>query len=156
MDDVQANLSYFAEHSCSEQWRVFVSEMVGEFYDQVDRELAASFLTRVGTRMAQSMPLPECASLEDVETAINAILARIRWGWIRLEEAGRHIKVTHGAYPVVPMYQSAPEAWLVPFLEGVFTEWLNSLGGNTDFRALSTSTPANVWEPIEFLYGNHS
>ncbi|SRR5690606_1956254 len=155
MNDLRASLEYYTQKNCAEQWRVFVSEMMSEFYVQVDRELAESFLTRVGTRVAQALPLRPCESLEDVAADLNSILTVIEWGWVRIEETGQHIRIVHGAYPVVPMYDNAPEHWLVPVLEGAYTEWLNSMGGDPTLRAVQVGRPRNTGEPLEFFYGKH-
>ena len=153
MNDVQTTLNYYAQRNCAEQWRVFLSEMISEFYDQVDTELAENFFHRVGTRLAQALPLPPCASLEEVSTALNRVLDQIEWGWVEIQEAGNHIRIVHGAYPIVPMYQNAPEAWLVPVLEGAYTGWFRSLGGQPELRARAVGRPESPFFPIELLYG---
>ena len=155
MNDVQANLNYYAQRNCSEQWRVFLSELVSEFYDQVDGDLAESFFRRVGARLAQALPLPPCNSLEEVAAGLNRILDQIDWGWVEVEEAGNHIRIAHGAYPIVPMYQNAPEAWLLPVLEGAYTEWFRGLGGPGELRARATAKPESPFVPIELLYGRN-
>lgn len=153
MNDVQSSLNYYAQRNCAEQWRVFLSEFVSEFYDQVDGDLAESFLQRVGTRLAQALPVPPCNSLEEAAAAINRILDQIQWGWVEVHEAGSHLRIVHGAYPIVPMYQNAPESWLLPVLEGAYTEWFRALGGPGDLRARATGRPESPFFPIEFLYG---
>ena len=153
MNDVQASLNYYAQRNCAMQWRVFLSELVSEFYDQVDGDVAESFLQRVGGRMAQALPLPPCNSLEEAAAALNRILDDIDWGWADIEEVGNHIRIVHGAYPVVPMYQNAPEAWVIPVLEGAYTSWFRSLGGPGELRARATGRPQSPLSPVELLYG---
>ena len=155
MTDVQSSLHYYGQRSCSEQWRAFLTEMIAEFYDQVDSAAASDFLFRVGTRVARALPLPDCASLPDLVTEINRVLWQIDWGWVEIEEAGAHLRVVHGAYPMVPMYQNAPDAWFVPVLEGLYTEWLNALGGR-GLRARHSETPDSPYKPIVLLYGRHT
>ncbi len=155
MNDVQASLNYYAQRSCAEQWRVFLSEMISEFYNQVDSEFAESFFYRVGTRMAQALPVPPANSLEEVEASLNRILGQLNWGWVEVAETGSHVRIVHGAYPVVPMYQNAPETWLIPVLEGAYSEWFRSLGGEAEFRARSANRPESPLLPFEFLYGRH-
>jgi len=156
MKDVQVSLTYYAQQACSPQWRGFVAEMVGEFYAQVEEDLARNFFARIGARLAQCLPLPACTSLEELEAALGRVLADMQWGWVRLREAGHHIQVTHGCYPIVPMYQNAPETWLVPVMEAAFTEWLNMVGGNPAFRAVLAEPPASPAAPMTFLYGSHT
>ena len=156
MNDVQASLNYYAQRNCAEQWRVFLSEFISEFYDQVDGEQAESFLRRVGVRLAQALPLPPCNSLDDVGTALSRILDQLGWGWVQLEETGNHIRIVHGAYPIVPMYQNAPESWILPVLEGAYTEWFRTVGGQDGLRARATGRPESPFFPVDFLYGRHS
>ena len=155
MTDVQSSLHYYGQRSCAEQWRAFLTEMVAEFYDQVETSAAEDFLFRVGTRVARALPLPDCASLPDLVSEINRTLWQIDWGWCEIEESGAHLRVVHGAYPMVPMYQNAPDAWFVPVLEGLYTEWLNMLGGR-GLRARRTELPDSPYKPIVMLYGRQS
>ncbi len=152
MTDVQSTLHYYGQRSCAEQWRSFLTEMVAEFYEQVDGEAADDFLFRVGVRVARALPLPTCESLEDLVGEINRVLWQIDWGWAEIEESGKHLRVVHGAYPMVPMYQNAPDTWLVPVLEGLYTEWLNALGGK-GLRARRDGLPESPYMPIVMLYG---
>ena len=156
MNDVQATLNYYAQRNCAQQWRAFLSEMVSEFYDQVDGELALNFFQRVGARLAQALPLGPCSSLEEVAAGINRILDQIDWGWVEIQETGNHIRISHGAYPIVPMYQNAPEAWLLPVLEGAYTEWFRSLGGQPELRARAVGRPESPFFPVELHYGRQA
>jgi hypothetical protein len=155
VNDVQASLNYYAQRNCSEQWRVFLSEMISEFYDQVDSGMAESFFHRVGTRLAQALPLPPCGSLDEVATGLNRLFDQLEWGWVEVREAGSHIQIVHGAYPVVPMYQNAPEAWILPVLEGAYTEWFRSLGGQPELQAKVVNPPESPFFPVELSYGRH-
>ncbi|MFN4089179.1 MAG: cellulose biosynthesis protein BcsD [Alphaproteobacteria bacterium] len=154
MTDVQSSLHYYGQRSCAEQWRAFLTELIAEFYDQVDGPAADDFLVRVGARVARALPLPDCTSLADMVAEINRVLWQIDWGWVEIEESGSYLRVVHGAYPIVPMYQNAPDAWFVPVLEGLYTEWLNMLGG-VGLRARSSEAPDSPYKPIVLLYGRH-
>src|SRR3546814_151772 len=95
---------------------------------------------------------PTRRSSDRLVAEINRVLWQIDWGWVEIEEAGAHLRVTHGAYPIVPMYQNAPDGWFVPVLEGLYTEWLNALGGK-GLRARRSTTPDSPYTPIVLLYG---
>ena len=82
--------------------------------------------------MARSLPLRRCDNLEELEDDINAVLQGIDWGWVRIAETGRFIEITHGAYPVIPQDENR-RSWLVPLLEGVYTEWFGAQGGDPGF-----------------------
>ena len=105
MNDVQASLTYYAQQACSPQWRGFVAELVGEFYSQVEEDIARNFFARIGTRLAQSRPLPVCNSLDELEGALGAVLAEMQWGWVRVREAGHHIQNLLGILPRVTRLQ---------------------------------------------------
>ena len=155
MNDTQATLDYFVERHCAPQWRVFVGELVAEFHRQVDPDLAAGFFRQLGRRMARTLPLPKCETLEGLEAAINATLSEIDWGWVRLTMGERFLEVTHGAYPVVPITDVPAGDWLAPVLEGLYGEWLAGLSGDASLRAMTASLPGAPGEPIGLHYGRH-
>lgn len=152
---MQVNLDYFTRRHCAPQWRAFVSELVGEFYDQVEVELAESFFRRLGGRMAKDLPLGAASSLEDLEKRINLRLDQIDWGWVRLRETDQAIEVAHGAYPVVAPAGDAPDSWIVQVLEGLYTEWLNAIGGDDTLSARSTARPTSPMEIVRLAYRKH-
>ena len=153
MSTMQVNLDYFTQRHCSTQWRLFVSELVREFHTQVDRDLASGFFRQVGRRMAAALPLGPCDTLEAVEQALNRVLGDMDWGWVRVREGERALELTHGAYPVVPIGEHGIDAWLVPLLEGAYTEWLTGLGGDPAFTAQCYEMPRAPVEAIRLRYG---
>jgi hypothetical protein len=152
-EHIRASLDYFTERHCAPQWRLFVGELVAEFYQQIEPDLAAGFFRQIGERMARARPLGRPDTLEGLEEAVNAALGEIDWGWARLQAGESAIEIAHGAYPFVATREPAPEAWLVPVLEGLYTEWLNATGGNTGFRATCPAPPAGPDEPVRLRYG---
>ncbi len=148
------SLRYYVEQHCSRQWVHFLAAMFAEFEERVDPMEADQFLETLGSRMARALPLRRCESLEELEDDINAVLEGIDWGWVRIAESGRFIEISHGAYPLIPQ-DEARRSWLVPILEGVYTEWLASQGGDPGFSARLTGQRRAFGTAFTFHYGRH-
>jgi len=148
------SLRYFAQQHCARQWAHFIAAMFAEFEERVDPAEADQFLETLGSRMAQSLPLRRCDSLEELEEDINAVLEGIDWGWVRIEEVAGYIEIEHGAYPLVPQ-DEARRSWLAPTLEGLYTEWMTGQGGDPTCSARLAETPGEIGAPLRFRYGRH-
>jgi hypothetical protein len=148
------SLRYFAQQHCARQWAHFIAAMFAEFEERVDPVEADQFLETLGSRMAQSLPLRRCDSLEELEEDVNAVLEGIDWGWVRIEEAGGFIEIEHGAYPLVPQDEQR-RSWLAPTLEGLYTEWMTGQGGDPTCSARLAEAPAEIGAPMRFRYGRH-
>lgn len=154
LDEELISLRYYAQQLSSRQWVHFMAAMFAEFQERVDPLEADQFLETLGARMARSLPLRRCDSLEELEDDINTVLEGIDWGWARIAETGRFIEITHGAYPIIPQ-DEARRSWLVPILEGVYTEWLGTQGGDADFSARIVGQRRVSGAPFVFHYGRH-
>jgi hypothetical protein len=154
VDEELTSLRYYVEQHCSRQWVHFLAAMFAEFEERVDPVEADQFLETLGARMAHSLPLRRCESLEELEDDINAVLEGIDWGWVRIAESGRFIEITHGAYPIIPQDESR-RSWLVPILEGVYTEWLSAQGGDPGFAARLIGQRRTTGAAFTFHYGRH-
>lgn len=153
-DEELTSLRYFVEQHCSRQWVHFLAAMFAEFEERVDPLEADQFLETLGSRMARSLPLRRCDSLEELENDINTVLEGIDWGWVRIAESGRFIEINHGAYPIIPQ-DEARRSWLVPILEGVYTEWLSAQGGDPGFSARLVGPRRAPGTAFIFRYGRH-
>lgn len=154
VDEELTSLRYYVEQHCSRQWVHFLAAMFAEFEERVDPLEADQFLETLGARMARNLPLRRCESLEDLEDDINAVLEGIDWGWARIAESGRFIEITHGAYPIIPQDETR-RSWLVPILEGVYTEWLSAQGGDPGFSARLVGQRRAPGAALTFHYGRH-
>jgi hypothetical protein len=153
-DADRISLRYFAQQHCARQWAHFIAAMFAEFEERVDPAEADQFLETLGSRMAQSLPLRRCDSLEELEEDINAVLEGIDWGWVRIEEVGGYIEIEHGAYPLVPQ-DEARRSWLAATLEGLYTEWMTGQGGDPTCSARLAAAPGEIGAPMRFRYGRH-
>ena len=154
LDEEVLSLHYYARQQCSRQWVHFIAAMFAEFEERVDPLEADQFLETLGARLARSLPLRRCESLEDLEDDINSVLEGIDWGWVRIAETGRFIEITHGAYPIIPQDETR-RSWLVPILEGVYTEWLRAQGGDPGFNARLVGQRRVPGAPFTLHYGRH-
>jgi len=154
LDEELISLRYYAQQHSSRQWVHFIAAMLAELEERVDPMEADQFLETLGTRLARSLPLKRCESLEDLEDDINAILEGIDWGWARIVESGRFIEITHGAYPIIPQDETR-RSWIAPILEGAYTEWLGSQGGDPGFAARLAGQRRPYGAPFVFNYGRH-
>ena len=154
LDEELISLHYYAQQQCSRQWVHLMAAMFAEFEERVDPGEADQFLETLGARMAVSLPLRHCESLEELEDDVNAVLEGVDWGWVRIAENGRFVEIIHGAYPLVPQ-DDARRSWLVPVLEGLYTEWLGQQGGDPSFSARLIGRPRALGAPFAFHYGRH-
>ena len=154
-DEELISLRYYAQQLSSRQWVHFIAAMFAEFEERIDPIEADHFLEALGTRTARSLPLRRCDSLEELEDDINAVLEGIDWGWVRVTETGQFIEITHGAYPVIPQDENR-RSWLVPILEGVYTEWLRAQGGDPGFSARLAGQRRPPGAAFTFHYGRHA
>jgi hypothetical protein len=148
------SLRYYAQQHCARQWTHFIAAMFAEFEERVDPAEANQFLATVGSRMAHSLPLRRCDTLEELQDDVNAVLEGIDWGWVRISESTGYIEIVHGAYPVVPQDERRP-SWLGSALEGLYTEWMNGQGGDPSCSARLAGPPGEPGGPLRFRYGRH-
>ena len=154
LDEELISLRYYAQQYTSRQWVHLIAAMFAEFQERVDPVEADQFLETLGSRMARSLPLRRCDNLEQLEDDINAVLQGIDWGWVRIGETCRFIEITHGAYPAIPQDENRRN-WLVPLLEGVYTEWFGAQGGDPSFSARLVGQRRSFGAPFTFHYGRH-
>ena len=151
LDDQLISMSYYARQQCSRQWVHFMAAMFAEFEERVGPIEADRFLEALGSRMAQSLPLPRCAKLQELEDRINGVFEDIGWGWVRIFEGDGFIEILHGAYPNVPQGEQW-RSWLVPILEGIFTVWFAQQGGDESCVARLAAAPQSPGAPLTIHY----
>jgi hypothetical protein len=153
--DERSLLEAYGMRSCARQWRAFLSAMIGEFMELGDPGQLDKLLTRVGVRFARSLALPACESLGELEAAMNRTWDALDWGSVRLAEQGRMLRIVHSAYPIIDAEGDAATLMLGSVLQGVYTYWLGSQGGDPQFRARFASPGARPPSPLCFDYGRH-
>ena len=112
-------------------WRVFLRGLALEMEAQAGPEATAAVLRGVGQQMARLMALPPVGSMEALEMEMNAVLAEIGWGSVRLgmNEADRCVVLTHIGLPRIGSAGEPAGSWLAPVLEGLYQAWMGQQPG---------------------------
>jgi hypothetical protein len=81
--------------------------------------------------MARLTALPPVDSMEALEMEMNAVLAEIGWGSVRLtmNEAERCVELDHTGLPRIGSAGEPAGTWLAPVLEGLYQEWMGQQPG---------------------------
>ena len=126
-DDVL--LQYYERITCSPQWLEFNRALAAELGAGLPpAELRALFF-RIGERVAQSMPVPRCDTLEQLQAAFNARWESIGWGFAALQDNGEHLHITHACSPLAIAFgEPSVDDWAVGFLEGAYQAWFVAQG----------------------------
>jgi len=128
--DPQA-LSYLARKGVSAQWRGFLRALLETLDANMEAESRDALLRAVGGRLAQLSPMPACASLAELESRMNDVLAAADWGFVQiaLDNQARALLLTHHAAPVVTTHHDAAGLWISAVLEGLYAAWLATQPG---------------------------
>lgn len=115
----------------------------------------SAVLRSAGQRMGVLMALPSVDSLEALEMEMNAALADMAWGKVRLtlDETERCIVLSHTGLPRIGSAGDPPGSWLVAVLEGLYEVWLRQQPGSDDsFRA----TVRDAEDTVVIHYRRHA
>jgi Cellulose synthase subunit D len=112
-------------------WRVFLRGLALEMEAQAGPAATAAVLRAVGQQMARLMALPAVGSMEALEMEMNAVLAEIGWGSVRLtmNEAERCVVLIHNGLPQIGSAGVPTGTWLAPVLEGLYQAWMGQQPG---------------------------
>lgn len=115
-------------------WRAFLRGLALELEGQAGSEACTAVLRGTGERMARMLALPAVGSMEALELEMNAVLAEIGWGRVRivLNEAERCVVLTHSGLPAIGSAGEPPGTWLSPVVEGLYETWLGQQPGADD------------------------
>jgi hypothetical protein len=116
----------------SAAWRVFLRGLAAELDAQAGPETSAAILRATGQQMAGMLALIAVGSLEALELEMNAVLADIGWGRVRvaLNEAERCVVLSHSDLPRIGSAGEPLGAWLAPVLEGLYQGWMGQQPGS--------------------------
>lgn len=82
-------------------WPKVLDLLIDELIQAAGEAEAQPFLQRVGLRLADDLPLGQPATLAALESEVNRRLAQLSWGWCSIRDAGRHLIIEHGDYPLM-------------------------------------------------------
>jgi hypothetical protein len=128
-------------------WRVFLRGLALEMEAQAGPSATAAVLRGVGQQMARLMALPPVGSMEALEMEMNAVLAEIGWGGVRLamNEADRCVVLTHTGLPRIGSAGDPAGSWLAPVLEGLYQAWMGQQpGADEQLRARIQSCGSSI------------
>ncbi|VCU70676.1 Cellulose synthase operon protein D [Pigmentiphaga humi] len=134
MDATSSVISYLAARQCSSQWKAFLRSTAGELADKLAPAELSTFMRRVGNRFARELPLPACATLDEIQLAMSETWTRLDWGWVEISDENDHLGLCHYCSPLAVALGSESLAWGASFLEGVYQQWFEQLGASARLR----------------------
>jgi len=122
-----AVLDYLRARQCVAQWRDVLHALGEEFSQHLPPADLRRVMRRVGRRFAESVPLPDCRDLADLQIAMNNVWHRTDWGWVILQESADTLLIEHKASPLAAFGRDASD-WSPALLEGIYERWFEALG----------------------------
>ena len=121
-----AAMAWAARRGVPPQWRGFLAALLDTLDGGLEPKARDKLLQAVGARLAESTPLPACATLAELEARANEALATMDWGYVAyfLDAGARTLTVRHAAMPLVTTRRDVQGQWIVPVLEGLHASWL--------------------------------
>jgi hypothetical protein len=123
-----AALDYAVSNSRSRQWDLFLHTFASEFSREAAPDELRGLMRRLGASMAGSLPFDAGDSIPGFEAAANRHWSAMQWGWCQLSELADGLLIEHYAAPLAAAFGESSLAWSSALLEGVYAEWLKSLG----------------------------
>lgn len=126
-----ATLAYLARRGVPQQWRGFLRALVETLDGHLDAPSRDGLLRAIGGQLGGATPLPDCATLAELEARMNSSLGAIEWGFVELQfdQANRAVLLRHSAAPNVATADDAEGAWMTPVLEGLYDSWFAAQPG---------------------------
>ncbi|MBB1202166.1 cellulose synthase [Enterobacteriaceae bacterium 89] len=126
-----AALAWFQQQQTPAGWFDLLTIMIDGMVRNAGEMESQPFLHQMGEQLADSWPLPESATLGELETNINHFLTLFQWGVITLHTGEKGILIRHQALPVSRNAEQQMR-WCNAFctiLEGLYGRWLQAQGG---------------------------
>jgi len=141
MTSTDSLLGYYERNACSPQWLEFNRGLAFELSAGLPPEEIRALFKRVGSHMANAMPVPRCDSLPELQAVFNERWESIAWGFSSLREEDDFLEITHACSPLVMAFGPASSAWAYGFFEGAYQAWFASQGVPSVLR-VSADEPA--------------
>lgn len=153
MISTDAILEYHEKTNRSAQWEGFNQAFASVISTRLPSEEICKLFFRIGSRMAQTLPVARCDTLDELQIAFNARLQTIGWGFSSLHVQGEHLYISHACSPLAESFgpASGPE-WTSSFFEGVYQTWFESQGVTAGLRvcAEAMSEPSSSQILLKF------
>lgn len=137
VDERDLDLAYLANRAFDPQWRLFLESLASELFENFSAEEAKGFFRQIGVRIGRQLQPGPSATVPELEQALNATWQLVGWGHIQLAVTDNGMFIMHRAYPG-SFTGAGHDAWRYAFaavLEGVYTQWLQTQGGDPGMRA---------------------
>lgn len=136
------------------RWSKVLDLLLDELITGAGEAEAQPFLHRVGMRLAADLPLGQPETLSALTSAINRRLSQLDWGWCSIRDAGRHLVIEQGDYPLMDARHASAAghprlialSWM---LCGLYQGWLGAQGG----RASISCERCHAHQSLIFHYG---
>ncbi|MGR4050827.1 cellulose biosynthesis protein BcsD [Kosakonia cowanii] len=132
MEQNMVNQDVYLQRTFQAGWHDLVY-LFFEKYGEGDKENDPAALRRIGQMLAQWYPLESTATVSELETGINRILALFNWGFVKMAPAQRELILLHCGWPHAPE-QRDRALWRrtsAHMLEGAYSQWLVSQGAGS-------------------------
>lgn len=134
-------VEYLSDRQCSRQWKSFLGALAEEFSTQLDPADLRALMHRVGDRFASQITLDSCQTVDDMQFAMSKVWVGLDWGWVAVEEASDHLRITHNCAPLRSAFGQDALAWTPAFLEGVYQRWFQEQGSGAALTVKQHSEP---------------
>ena len=139
MDATSSVISYLSGRQCAAQWKIFLLSTAQELADKFSAAELRTFMRRVGGRFARELPLPACATLDDIQLAMSQAWTRLDWGWVEITDQADHLHLQHYCAPLEAALGREALDWTPSFLEGVYQQWFEQLGASDRLQVTQVS-----------------
>lgn len=144
-------LQYYRQQQSQPGWFDLLSVMISGMLTNAGESESQAFLEHMGDSLAGRYPLGPAATVGELESQINHLLARFNWGFVDINPVETAIVIDHLALPagdgIIPAAQWQLAMGAV--LKGVYARWLREQGGH-DRVLLTVETISDV--SIRFRY----
>ncbi|WP_341668308.1 cellulose biosynthesis protein BcsD [Alcaligenes sp. SDU_A2] len=121
-------LAYLSAKNCSNQWAFFLQALGKELNEAMPAQDVRVLMRQIGLRAGAEMPLSDCNTVKDIQAAANRYWSEFNWGWVELTEQSSSLELRHFCAPLLQAFGAQAQSWSPAFLEGVYQQWLSSLG----------------------------
>ena len=135
MISTDALLEHHEKTNRSAQWEGFNQAFASVISTGLPSEEICHLFFRIGSRMAQTIHVERCDTLDELQIAFNTRLQAIGWGFSSLYVQGEYLFISHACSPLEGSFgpASSPE-WTASFFEGVHQTWFESQGVTAGLR----------------------
>lgn len=137
-------ISYLVNQRREAQWGILGETLIEEVIARMGPDEARNLWVHAGMRAGQSLSLPQCDSLSQMEAAANHHWASVGWGVVTFTEQGDCLEIHHRFIP-----EGAPShVDLAAFFEGLYQQWFIALGAGSQLHVRLHESP----DQESFLY----